>query len=98
MIKFDNENQITGAIHTLVHIYSENINRLDTEKYFHFVVRDWQTKFKVTFKWTNGAVNDRTEWIDDHFYLLKSEGVTQLEKYVNDAMDFVTKDKTIINS
>lgn len=43
------------------------------------------------FKWTNGCVNDRTEWIDDHFYIVKSEGVRQLEKYVNDIMDVVTK-------
>lgn len=97
-MKINCEKELEGAIKAFVHIYSENVNALDPEKHLHFVVTDYGTKQKVSFRWTNEPSNDKAAWLDDHFYLLKSEGLRQLEKYVNDLMDEVTKDAVTIYS
>lgn len=95
---FNSPDQLEGSVKAFIYLYSEHQKTLDCEKYLYLVVTDYGEKFKVQFNWTNESPNDRAAWLDDHFFILKSEGFRTLEKYVNDMMDGVTKDQVIIHS
>lgn len=98
--------ELNGAIKMKIAQFDDYTSGIDKEYYLNFVIIEKELSFKVVFTWTykivtsGTAPNDVTisHNTDDWFEWLQSESLMKLDRYIEEILETVTKDKVSYES